>query len=191
MIISFPSICWIISERTATASGSHGATCHSHWPPFWLCPPNAPAPQARRTAEWQHPLLAGRRTVLLTARAKKKKTALTGFSLCSLHTGLHRRQRGVLQPPSCLSPQGQKTLETFALSESHPRAPTPQRLTRPKRTKRSRSSVLLSLGLSRWVRTSLWMNRHQQHQLRPTVRSHPSNHFQSHSHAAQVISRFL
>lgn len=52
------------SRRAVTVSGSHGATCRSHWFLFWLCPPaNTPLLQARRTAKWQHPLLAGREII--------------------------------------------------------------------------------------------------------------------------------
>lgn len=49
-------------RKTKTVSGSHGATCHSPWFPFWLYHlANTPLLQPRGAPSTQHPLLAGRK----------------------------------------------------------------------------------------------------------------------------------
>lgn len=83
------------------------------------------------------------------------------YHLLFLPKGLHRSQQGGPQLLGCSSLPGKRTLETYVLSGSHPRAPNPPEPEERRRRKNS-SSVLLCLDLSQWVRTSPVAKRHQQ-----------------------------
>lgn len=95
-----------------------------------------------------------------TMKTVQTRILISQLLLFCLHTDLHKSHQGDPQPPSCLSLQEQRTLEIFVLSGSHPRSPSPPE---PKeRRRKSRSSVLLSRGLSRSGRTSLVVIIYQQ-----------------------------